>query len=110
MFPAVTVSGLPKPEAYRAIRRYEPEARGLYGGAVVVADADGELDAAVVLRSVYRSGGRTWLRAGGGVVADSEPDREFEETREKLRSVARFLVPETPASARAAPADHARST
>jgi salicylate synthase len=109
MFPAVTVSGLPKPEAYRAIRRYESEARGLYGGAVVIADADGGLDAAVVLRSVYRSGGRTWLRAGGGVVADSDPDREFEETREKLRSVARFLVPEAPAGAWVNRAEHPRS-
>lgn len=93
MFPAVTVSGLPKPAAYQAIARYEREPRGLYGGVVVTADAHGALDAAVVLRAVYQCGERTWLRSGAGVVAQSRPDREFEETREKLRSIAPFLVP-----------------
>ncbi|MGQ0483248.1 MAG: salicylate synthase [Pseudonocardia sp.] len=93
-FPAVTVSGLPKPSAYRAIRRYEGEPRGLYGGVVVAADADGSLDAAVALRTIFQRDGRTWLRAGAGIVADSVPEREFEETREKLRSIARFLVPD----------------
>ena len=93
MFPAVTVSGVPKPAAYLAIGRYESEPRGLYGGVVVAADADGSLDAAVALRTMFQRDGRTWLRAGGGIVAQSEPNREFEETREKLRSIARFLVP-----------------
>ncbi len=94
-FPAVTVSGLPKPSAYRAIRRYEGEPRGLYGGVVVAADADGWLDAAVALRTIFQRDGRTWLRAGAGIVADSVPEREFEETREKLRSIAAFLVPDS---------------
>ena len=93
MFPAVTVSGLPKQAAYLAIQRYETEPRGLYGGVVVAADADGSLDAAVVLRTIFQRGARTWLRAGAGVVAESTPNREFEETREKLRSITRFLVP-----------------
>jgi mycobactin phenyloxazoline synthetase len=51
------------------------------------------LDAALVLRAVYRAEGRTWLRAGAGVVALSTPEREFEETCEKLQSVARYIVP-----------------
>jgi salicylate synthase len=93
-FPAVTVSGLPKPSAYRAIKRYESEPRGLYGGVVVAADADGSLDAAVALRTIFQRDGRTWLRAGAGIVSDSVPEREFEETREKLRSIARSLVPD----------------
>ncbi|GAA1312096.1 salicylate synthase [Pseudonocardia xinjiangensis] len=93
LFPAVTASGLPKPAACAAIRDHETEQRGLYSGAVVVADADGSLDAALVLRTVFQQGGRTWLRAGAGVVGQSTPEREFEETREKLRSVSRYLVP-----------------
>ena len=51
------------------------------------------LDTALVLRTVFRRHGRTWLRAGAGIVAQSSPERELEETREKLRSVSRFLVP-----------------
>ncbi|SDF43309.1 anthranilate synthase component 1/salicylate synthetase [Lentzea fradiae] len=93
IFPAVTASGVPKEAAYQAIRRHETEPRGLYGGAVLTVDQSGALDAALVLRSVYRQHGRTWLRAGAGIVAQSTPDREFEETCEKLDSVARFLVP-----------------
>ncbi|MFD8937204.1 salicylate synthase [Streptomyces sp. NPDC059578] len=93
LFPAVTASGIPKAEGCALIRRSEPGPRGLYSGAVLTVDADGTIDAALVLRSVYRHEGRTWLRAGAGVVADSTPERELEETREKLRSVSGFLVP-----------------
>jgi salicylate synthase len=91
-FPAVTASGIPKSAAYDTIRRLETEPRGLYGGAVLCADWRGALDAALVLRSVFRRDGRTWLRAGAGLVTSSTPDREYEETCEKLRSVSRFLV------------------
>ena len=92
VFPAVTGSGVPKEAAYAAIRRHETERRGLYSGAVLTVDQSGALDAALVLRTVFRQHGRTWLRAGAGIVGQSEPDREFEETSEKLDSVARFLV------------------
>ncbi|WP_433235663.1 salicylate synthase [Streptosporangium sp. CA-135522] len=95
LFPAVTASGIPKAPACDLIRRTESETRGLYSGAVLTADADGTIDAALVLRSVFRRDGRTWLRAGAGVVQQSTPDREFEETCEKLRSVSLFLVPAT---------------
>ncbi|EME57739.1 salicylate synthase [Amycolatopsis decaplanina] len=92
VFPAVTASGVSKEAAYEAIRRYETERRGLYSGAVLTVDESGAMDAALVLRTVYRQDGRTWLRAGAGIVGRSQPDREFEETCEKLDSVARFLV------------------
>lgn len=105
LFPAVTASGIPKAEACDLIRRAEDGERGLYSGAVLTVDADGTLDAALVLRSVFRHRGRTWLRAGAGIVADSTPARELEETREKLRSVSRFLVPRAPVGAEAAPAE-----
>ncbi|MDI6412614.1 salicylate synthase [Streptomyces albus] len=93
LFPAVTASGIPKPPALAAVRRAEERERGLYSGAVVRLDRDGTLDAALVLRTVLREGGRTWLRAGAGIVAASDPERELEETREKLRAVSGHLVP-----------------
>jgi salicylate synthase len=93
LFPAVTASGIPKAAACELIRRGESEARGLYSGAVLTVDCDGTIDAALVLRSVFRREGRTWLRAGAGIVEQSTPERELEETCEKLRSVSRFLVP-----------------
>jgi anthranilate/para-aminobenzoate synthase component I len=91
----VTASGIPKEAAFRYIRTHESERRGLYSGAVLAIDHDGSLDAALVLRSLYRKQGRSWLQAGAGIVAQSTPAREFEETCEKLNSVARFLVPRT---------------
>jgi salicylate synthetase len=95
VFPAVTASGIPKRESLDAIARMD-ETRGLYSGAVLAASDDGSLDAALVLRAVYQESGMAWLRAGAGIVADSTPDREFEETCEKLTSVAPYLIPEVP--------------
>jgi anthranilate synthase component 1/salicylate synthetase len=91
-FPSVTASGVPKAAAYAGIRAHERRARGLYSGAVLTVDQNGAMDAALVLRAVYRQNGRTWLQAGAGIVDQSRPVREFEETCEKLDSVARFLV------------------
>ncbi|MBB4781071.1 salicylate synthase [Streptomyces rapamycinicus] len=92
VFPAVTASGVPKRPAYEAIRRYESTPRGPYAGTVMRLARDGSMDAALVLRSVYARAGRTWLRAGAGIVDQSRPERELEETEEKLRCVARSLV------------------
>jgi salicylate synthetase len=92
VFPAVTASGIPRAEACACIARLEPEPRGMYGGAVLRLGSDGRLDAALVLRSVFQAGGQAWLQAGAGIVRDSRPDREFQETREKLGSVAPFIV------------------
>ncbi|QNP74805.1 salicylate synthase [Streptomyces roseirectus] len=98
LFPAITATGCPKPEALRTISRHESEPRGLYAGAVFTADAAGSLDAALVLRTVFERDGRGWLRAGAGIMGQSTPEREWEETCEKLRSVAPHLHlrPETP--------------
>ncbi|OEJ62520.1 salicylate synthase [Streptomyces agglomeratus] len=93
LFPAVTATGIPKAQTYPLIRALEGDPRGLYAGAVLTCDADGTLDAALVLRSVFRMGGQCWLQAGAGLVRHSRPDREHEETCEKLRSVAHHLVP-----------------
>lgn len=97
LFPAITASGVPKEAAYERIARLEPSARGLYSGAVLTASSDGSMDAALVLRALYEQDGHAWLRAGAGIVADSHPARELEETREKLSSVAPHVIGAGPA-------------
>ncbi|MET8425015.1 salicylate synthase [Nocardia sp. NPDC004860] len=92
LFPSVTASGIPKRPCVDAIFRIDGSARGLYSGAVVTLSPDGALEATLVLRAVYQSAGVAWLRAGAGIIAQSSPEREFEETCEKLGSVAPYLV------------------
>lgn len=91
LFPAVTASGIPKKEALESINRHEGRKRGLYSGCVLIADSNGALDATLVLRSAYRDGDRYWLQAGAGLVPHSTPEREWEETCEKLTSVGPYL-------------------
>ncbi|RIJ05935.1 salicylate synthase, partial [Clavibacter nebraskensis] len=91
-FPAVTASGVPKRAAFDLIRRLEGRDRGLYAGAVLRIDPDGALDAALVLRTLFRCGDATWIQAGAGVMGESRPARELEETREKLASIADHVV------------------
>ncbi|WP_327153272.1 salicylate synthase [Streptomyces tubercidicus] len=91
LFPAITVTGVSKRVALQALARHEEGPRGLYGGAVFRGNTDGALDAALVLRTLIGAGNEAWLRAGAGVTAQSSPEREIEETCEKLRSVAPYL-------------------
>ncbi|MER6526873.1 salicylate synthase [Streptomyces sp. NPDC001508] len=91
LFPAITATGVPKGAALRALGRHEEGPRGLYGGAVFRGSTGGALDAALVLRTLIGRGNEVWLRAGAGVTAQSSPDRETEETCEKLRSVAPYV-------------------
>jgi salicylate synthetase len=92
LFPAVTASGIPKAAGVEAILRLDESPRGLYSGAVVMITADGGLDAALTLRAAYECDGKTWLRAGAGIIEESEPEREFEETCEKLSTLAPYLI------------------
>ncbi len=92
LFPAVTASGIPKAAGVEAILRLDEGPRGLYSGAVVMVSADGGLDAALTLRAAYECDGKTWLRAGAGIIEESEPEREFEETCEKLSTLAPYLI------------------
>jgi salicylate synthetase len=92
LFPAVTASGIPKGAGVEAILRLDEAPRGLYSGAVVMVSADGALDAALTLRAAYESDGKTWLRAGAGIIEESLPEREFEETCEKLSTLAPYLI------------------
>jgi salicylate synthase len=94
LFPAVTATGIPKTAAYPLIRDLEGRPRGLYAGAVITFDSVvGDLDAALVLRTVFEQEGSCWLQAGAGIVQQSRPEREHEETCEKLSSIAKYLVP-----------------
>lgn len=95
VFPAVTSSGIPKAPACDYIAHTEHGPRGLYAGAVLMASRNGALDAGLVLRSLFEEHGRRWLQAGAGIIGASRPEREYEETCEKLRSIARYLVPTT---------------
>src|SRR6202165_3894343 len=82
-FPAGTVSGAPKIRAMEVISELEPDQRGVYAGALGYVSFGGNLDMAITLRTVVVAEGVAYVQAGAGVVADSRPEREFEETLEK---------------------------
>ncbi|MEV0357021.1 salicylate synthase [Nocardia sp. NPDC050697] len=92
LFPSVTASGIPKREGVDSVFRLDHDPRGLYSGAVVTVSGTGALEATLVLRAVYQTTEGAWLRAGAGIVGQSRPEREFEETCEKLSSVAPYVV------------------
>jgi anthranilate synthase component 1 len=87
-FPAGTVTGAPKIQAIETISRLEDFNRSFYAGLVGYMDASGDLDTCITIRSGLKKGDRLYLQAGGGVVFDSTPERELEETNEKLRAAA----------------------
>ena len=82
-FPAGTVSGAPKIRAMEIISELEPDQRGVYAGSLGYVGFGGNLDMAITLRTLVVAGGEVFVQAGAGVVADSKPEREFEETLEK---------------------------
>ncbi|MCX5043510.1 salicylate synthase [Aldersonia sp. NBC_00410] len=92
LFPSVTASGIPKRDCVDAIFRLDGEPRGLYSGAVLSVGSDGSFEATLVLRAAYQTPQGAWLRAGAGIIGQSRPEREFEETCEKLSSVSPYLV------------------
>ena len=88
-FPAGTVSGAPKVRAMEIIDELEPVKRGIYAGAVGYLGFDGNMDVAIALRTGVVKGGMLYAQAGGGVVADSEPEAEWQETQNKARALLR---------------------
>ena len=90
-FPAGTLSGAPKVRAMQIIEELEPTRRGVYGGAVLYADFAGNLDSCIVIRTLLMKGKKAYLQAGAGIVADSDPVREFEESENKSRAVLRAV-------------------
>jgi anthranilate synthase component I len=86
-FPAGTLSGAPKVRAMQIIEELEPVRRGIYGGSVLYADFAGNLDSCIAIRTMLMKGKRAYLQAGAGIVADSDPQREFEECINKAKAV-----------------------
>jgi anthranilate synthase component 1 len=90
-FPAGTVSGAPKVRAMQIIAELEGQRRGVYAGAVGYLSFDGSLDTCIAIRTLLMKDGVAYAQAGGGIVADSEPEAEFQETENKLGAVLRAL-------------------
>ena len=90
-FPAGTLSGAPKIRAMEIIEELEPVRRGVYGGSIFYADFSGNLDSCIAIRTLFMQGENGYIQAGGGVVADSVPQTEFEETVNKSKAVVRAI-------------------
>ncbi len=90
-FPAGTVSGAPKVRAMQIINELEPIRRGLYAGAVGYLDFAGNLDFCIAIRSILMEGGKVYIQAGGGIVADSNPTAEYQESKDKAGAMMRAL-------------------
>ncbi|HKJ04738.1 MAG TPA: anthranilate synthase component I [Geopsychrobacteraceae bacterium] len=90
-FPAGTLSGSPKIRAMEIIDELEPSRRGVYGGAVGYFSFNGNMDLAIAIRTLVIEGNRIHLQAGAGIVADSDPEMEYQETLNKARGVKRAI-------------------
>jgi anthranilate synthase component 1 len=90
-FPAGTLSGAPKVRAMEIIEELEPARRGTYGGAVLYADYSGNLDSCIAIRSMLAIGGKGYVQAGAGIVADSVPVLEYQESINKASAVIRAI-------------------
>ncbi len=90
-FPAGTVSGAPKVRAMEIIAELEPDKRGPYAGAVGYFSFSGNLDTAITIRTIVMTNGTAYVQAGGGIVADSVPEREYEETMNKARALIKAI-------------------
>lgn len=91
IFPAGTLSGAPKIRAMQIIEELEPNSRGPYGGAVGYLSLNGNIDFGICIRSVCSNGNKLYVQSGAGIVYDSKPDKEFEETENKARAVVNAL-------------------
>ena len=90
-FPAGTLSGAPKVRAMEIIEELEPTRRGTYGGAVLYADFSGNLDSCIAIRSLLAKDGKGYVQAGAGIVADSVPEMEHQESINKAQAVIRAI-------------------
>jgi anthranilate synthase component 1 len=91
-FPAGTLSGAPKPRALSLIEHYEPSRRGIYGGVVGYLDFHGDLDMAIAIRTAVIKDGVAHVQAGAGIVADSVPASEYDETVNKAAAALRAVA------------------
>ena len=90
-FPAGTLSGAPKPRAIEIIDALEPARRGIYGGVIGYFDFNGNADLAIAIRTAVISHGRASVQAGAGIVADSVPETEFIESKNKAAAAVRAI-------------------
>jgi anthranilate synthase component 1 len=90
-FPAGTLSGAPKVRAMQIIEELEPTRRGVYGGSVLYADFAGNLDSCIAIRTLLMRGKHAYVQAGAGIVADSDPGKEFAESENKARALLRAV-------------------
>jgi anthranilate synthase component 1 len=90
-FPAGTLSGAPKVRAMELIEELEPTRRGVYGGTVGYFDFAGDMDMAIAIRTAVLRDGRAHVQAGGGIVADSNAEAEFQESVNKATAVLRAI-------------------
>lgn len=90
-FPAGTVSGAPKVRAMQIIDELEPTSRGPYAGAAGYVGSQGDMDLAITIRSILMKGGKAYVQAGAGIVYDSVPERELQETRDKAGAALKAL-------------------
>jgi anthranilate synthase component I len=88
-FPAGTLTGAPKIRAMEIIEELEPTRRGVYGGACGYLSFQGEMDLAIAIRTGIVKQGKLYAQASGGVVADSTPEGEWQETENKMRAILR---------------------
>ena len=88
-FPAGTVSGAPKVRAMEIIDELESERRGVYAGCIGYFGANGEMDTCIALRTAVVKDGTMFVQAGGGIVADSDPESEYQESRNKALALIR---------------------
>jgi anthranilate synthase component 1 len=97
-FPAGTLSGAPKRRAMELIASHEPDARGPYGGAVGYCTFQGDLDFCITIRTAVVKDGNAHLQSGAGVVADSDPQAELDETKAKASALLPAVAPARPGS------------
>lgn len=90
-FPAGTVSGAPKIRAMEILQELEPTKRGLYAGAIGYLGFDGNIDSCIAIRTMIIQKGKAYIQAGAGIVADSVPEKEFEETENKAKALIRAV-------------------
>ena len=83
VLPAGTLSGAPKIRACQIIGELENNKRGIYGGAIGYIDFNGNMDMCIAIRIIYKKNGKVFIRSGAGIVADSIPEKEYEECRNK---------------------------
>ena len=87
VLPAGTLSGAPKIRACEIIEELESEERGIYGGALGYLDFAGNLDTCIAIRMAVKKDGKVYVQSGGGIVADSVPEKEYKESADKASAV-----------------------